>query len=163
MLYECCSGYLIESWYHVSDFIRSCRVRASNAMFVVIFVVITQCESFGVNRRTVTSIINLRCTESISTHNCFIEETKLSSKLYFFCSILRINSRGEPKLLSVLKGANHPCFPDWGREHSVFLLLRDERFVRSNNNCFFLNKVARKSVDDFLLVITRYRRYDGRS
>lgn len=121
MLYECCSGYLIESWYHVSDFIRSCRVRASNAMFVVIFVVITQCESFAVNRRTVTSIINLRCTESISTHNCFIEETKLSSKLYFFLFNFAYQLKGRAQTIVCAQRCESPLFSRLGSRTFGFL------------------------------------------
>lgn len=142
----------------ISDFVRSCRVRASNAIVCCYLrCKLHSAKSFAVNCRTMTLIINLSGTESISAHNCFIEETKLSSKLFLFNFAYRL--QGRAKTIVCARGADHSyCFLGFGREHSV-LFLTDPRFFRSNNNCFFLNKVARKSVNNFLLVITRYRRY----
>lgn len=72
-------------------------------MFVIMFVVITQCKSRSPQRNA--DLSNLHSIESLSTHNSFIEGSGLSSKLYFvrFCISNVVHSRGDKKLLSMPK------------------------------------------------------------
>lgn len=106
MFYECCCGYLIGSWFLYQRFHtilpRSC-VKCNVCCYLRCN--LHNAKSFAVNCGTMTSIINLSWTESISAHNCFIEETKLSSKLFLFNFAYQL--QGRAKTIVCARGANH--------------------------------------------------------